>query len=351
MPDPILIGVALVTAALTSSLLAAATLYCQRRCQRVGPIMESLPAMLWPWAIVGGLVAGLWQLGRLPHWPPVTDLDRLLIGVVPIVVILESVAGTGSVRMRVVWLIRSALGFGLGRAVLHGSIHLASASESASNVATFFQTLGLLVALGLLVVAVWFSLSQMERCVGSAVLQLAIALTAAVAGLSIMLSGYLSAGQVAIGLAGATGGAAIVAMLGPGKFLHATDIGTPLVILCGLLLGGHFFAKLLAGHALLLLTAPVWTSLALAPRIRHLPKQLRSGLGLLLVCIPLAIVLTQSIQHYVQRSGSPPSTPAVDIDAYRSLGERATGPKEPDKDTIEQEPPPMDLLPTGPPLP
>jgi hypothetical protein len=83
-----------------------------------------------------------------------------------------------------------------------------------------------------------------------------LALTSGAAGISTMLSGYLSAGMLALPLAATCG---TVAVVGRGALGHAGAGGVVvgLVCLASILVMGRFFGALSTLHALLLAAAPL----------------------------------------------------------------------------------------------
>src|SRR5206468_10182489 len=119
------------------------------------------------------------------------------------------------------------------------------------------QTALILGGLTAALLGVWGALDVLVRKGRGTSVCLAVAGTCAAAGATVMLSGYLTGGQLGVPLAGALAGATLVAwiFLSPGRETGALAVG--MIGLFALLVVGHFFGSLTTPHALLLFAAPL----------------------------------------------------------------------------------------------
>ena len=260
MPDPIL----MMKAAVASAALAAVIgLLCG------WPWRTSRPALASAGCVLGaglGLALGCWLLDVRPHWPPREDQDRLFFLVLPAVVVIEAL-GTFLRKTPVIWALRLALAASAGRVLLHGSTLITDTAGPGTREWTVFQAWCILGALAILLAAVWVflaflvrrpaSLNSRQTPARAISIILAIALACGGAGVTIMLSGYATGGQLGIPLTGALVGAAVGAIALRGRADLQGVLGLGVVGLFGLLLVGRFFGNLTTAHAIALFVAPL----------------------------------------------------------------------------------------------
>src|SRR5207244_12038344 len=121
----------------------------------------------------------------------------------------------------------------------------------------------------------WALLSRLGRAeAGSAALP-ALALAAGGAGVTVMLSGYASGGQLGLLLAAALAPAALAAFVFPRSAALRGALGVGVVGLFGLLIVGRYFAGLTSTNAALLFFAPLIGWLPEIPWLRHVGPRVR----------------------------------------------------------------------------
>jgi hypothetical protein len=149
-----------------------------------------------------------------------------------------------------------------------------------------------------------------------------LALVAACAGVTIMLSGYASGGQLGFPLAAALGGAAVASLvIGRNPDLRGV-LGVGLVTHFALLLAGRFFGKLTTANAVLLLAAPLLGWLPELPYVRRLGPRTRGSMRVVLAAVPLLAALILANQKSKADSASPstPGSKETSIEDYLNFG-------------------------------
>lgn len=304
MPEPLLI----LKAMLVAAGLSAATYIVIAVPRR--PTSAQRAALAGSLAVGLGFLAGCWMLGRAPRWPPKVDLDRLLAIVLPLVVLSECVLQGSRASSRILWPVRWMVVLASARILLHNSVYLVGPESSRWSM---LETWLLLAGVASGASAVWVTLQTLSDRNEGFIVPLILALAALAAGVAIMLSGYATGGQLAMPLA-----AAIAAAAGIAWSLGAPSSGTigiGYLLVCCLVFVAIHFAELSAFHALLLVTSPLWSVLMELPRVRSCRPLVKSTLAMICVAIPLAFVLVQLQQRFVERSSSPantdPSEPSI----------------------------------------
>ncbi len=266
----------------------------------IAAVLAAVVLLLWGWFWRGsgvaagwtlgvglGFYVGCWLLQRRPHWPPREDQDRFLILLMPAVFGVELLAAFPSVSRRLVWPLRLAIAAGTARLLLHGSTYLTDSASpdqwSPSEAALILG--GSAVALA----AEWVLLALLARRAPGRSLPLALALTCAGAAVTVMLSGYLTGGQLALPLSASLAGCILASFLLYRPPHSDGWLGPAIVGLFGVLVVGRFFANLSTAHALMLFFAPL---LAWIPELPYLCRMRASLHGLTrvtLVVIPVAV--------------------------------------------------------------
>ena len=93
----------------------------------VGSPRTARPSWLdagWVLGVGAGFYLGCWMLEISPHWPPLEDLDRLLVLVIPAVLAVEMLAAFPQVPRWLTWASRLAVAGCGARVLLHGSSYL-----------------------------------------------------------------------------------------------------------------------------------------------------------------------------------------------------------------------------------
>lgn len=306
MPDPIVMAEAVALAALAGFAVMAAFAWRARR----GGGAEATPTGAgWVLALALGYSLGCWVLDFRPDWRMREDLDRLLGLVMPAAILVEGIGAIRRISRRLVWGLRLVVA-GLGaRVLLHGTVYLAGPDDMAW---TTTQTWSILGAIAAAEAAVWIALATIARRAAGVPVLLALAIAIGAAGLTVMLSSYVSGGQAALPMAAALGGAATVAMARPAMARVEAPIGLAVVVLASVLVLGGFFGSLRLDHAAILGFAPLLAAVPLLPGLRRLPPWARGLVGVILVAIAASGVVADAARRFA---------PAQDSRATHKAGE------------------------------
>ena len=292
MPDPIVMAKAAALAAFVTTLAT----WLLGRLSR--PLGGALGAGL-------GILAGAWALGLAPHVPPRDALERLLLILVPGAILAECVAS-----VRCGWLLRLAVAAGAVPVLVHGSSYVADLSGPGTREWSPGLAAGLFAGLAAALFLSWTALDRLARRSPTSA-ALALAGTAAGAGITIMLSGYAAGGQLGVPLAAAAAAGGVLVLVGGRHSSGGGDIGTAaglgvvLAALFGLLVVGRLFAGLTTANAALLLAAPLaaWIP-ELWPLVR-LGGKTRTGLRIALAAVPVVVALVLAQQKFAADSAGP----------------------------------------------
>jgi hypothetical protein len=279
---------------------------------------------LWRRAPVGGVLGagaafylGCRLLKLWPHWPPREDQDRLLLLVLPAVLAVELAASFPRLRRWLAWLLRLTVAAAAAPVLLYQTTYLADLAGPGTREWTTAQAGLILGGLAVALAAVWAALALLlKRSPGRSV-PLALSLVCVGAAATVMLSGYATAGQLALPLAAALAGAALARPGGaPGL------LGFGIVGLFSVLVIGHFFGKLTTAHAALLGLAPLLVWLPELPYARALPLRLRGLVRMVVVVVPLALVLVEARAKFIEGSRPAASSGAKEpsLDDYMNFG-------------------------------
>jgi hypothetical protein len=267
----------------------------------------------WALGVGVGFFVGCLILGPAPKWPPQEPADRLLFLLLPAAVVVEVVAAFFARPRWLACVLRAMVAAAAPRVLLHRSVYLvrspfpidsASPGSQAWSVGDAWLYIGGM-AIGLAVV--WVLLERIATRSKSRAVPLSLAMTCGAAGVTIMLSGYATGGQLGFPLSAAVAAAA-VASLASAKLNRSTGgIGVGVVMLFGLLVLGRCFGDLTTAHALLLFFAPLLAWIGELRPFTKLRAWQRGLLQLLAVAIPLAIVVIQAQRQFAADSQSPVS--------------------------------------------
>jgi hypothetical protein len=298
MPDPILMLEAMGAAAATAAVVLLLFGWPWRT-----------PHAAWiaaGWAIgVGlGLAVGC-SLLKIPlHWPPAEDQDRFLLLVMPAVFGVELLAAVPRVWRWLILVLRGTIAAGVAPVLLHGSAYLtdSTSTEGWSPAQRWLILGGMAAALA----AVWGLLALLHHRTPGRSLPAALALTCAAAGVTVMLSGYLSGGQLVLPLAAGLAGAAAASVVLSGSFGATGWLGPGVVGLFSVLVVGRFFANLTTAHSLVLFSAPLLAWLPELPGVRQLRLSQRGFVRVVLIAA-VAMAVTSRAQ---KPSGTTSTSPA-----------------------------------------
>lgn len=292
MPDPIVMAKA---AALAAFVTALATWLLGRLSRPLGgPLGAGL-----------GILAGAWALGLAPRVPPRDALERLLLVLVPAAILAECVASD-----RGGWLMRLAVAAGAVPVLVHGSSYVADLSGPGSREWSPGLAAGLFAGLAAALFVSWTALDRLSRRNPMSA-ALAVAGTAAGAGITIMLSGYAAGGQLGVPLAAAAAAGGVLVLVG-GRHSSggtgtatAAGLGVILTALFGLLVVGRLFAGLTTANAALLLAAPLAAWIPELWPLARLGGRTRTALRMTLAAVPIVVALVLAQQKFAADSAGP----------------------------------------------
>lgn len=292
MPEPILLVVSMVVAAIVLAMLLL-----------IGgwPWREAKTSRLQAGWVIGqgvGWAAGCWVVGVRPHWPIQQDQDRLLVVVLPVVILLELAAVHVKQPRWLIWLARLVAAAGTARILLHGTSYLTGTVEDGAWSAT--QVWSILGSMAFALALVWFLLALLQRQAPGLSLWGCLAGTSAGAGLTVMLSGYATGGQVGLPLAGALLGSVGAALLLPRSLPDQPPLGVAIVGLFSILVIGRFFGELTWGHAVLLFLAPLLGWAPELPQVRRLRPWSCGLLRLFVVGLLVIGVVVHARQQFLE---------------------------------------------------
>jgi hypothetical protein len=291
MPDPILILTAAAAAAVVAGLVVLICGLPQQARLSVAGILGSGGAFY-----LGCRLLGLW-----PRWPPREDQDRLLVIVLPAVILVELVGAFPRVPRWLAWALRLAIAAGAAPVLLHNSTYLADIGGEPRKWAPS-EAASILAGLAAALAAVWGLLALLVRLAPGRSVPLALSLTCAAAAVTVMLSGYATAGQLALPLAAVLAGTAAAWLVLPGPPAVSGAVGFGVVGLFSVLVIGCFFGGLTTEHAALLGLAPLLAWLPELPYIRRAPSWARGFARPALVAVPLTLAVAHAQQKFVESS-------------------------------------------------
>ncbi|HEY2840604.1 MAG TPA: hypothetical protein VGJ26_15720, partial [Pirellulales bacterium] len=163
----------------------------------------------WSWAVGAGVLAASGATDQWPHWPALEDRARFLTLLLPLTLLVETVAPAMSSR-GVACTFRIALVIIAAPILLHNSVYLADLNGHGSAEWSRTEVASILVALAALLAVVWAGLSGLQSRTSTREVSWLLLLDAMATAVTVMLSGYYRAGLLGLGLAGALAGAAIV---------------------------------------------------------------------------------------------------------------------------------------------
>ncbi|HEV3004134.1 MAG TPA: hypothetical protein VGX78_06710 [Pirellulales bacterium] len=255
-----------------------------------------------------GIGAAWWLgcrwLGLRIHWPPSEDLDRLFLVLWPATLGVELVVCVLPDRWKPAWLMRLAVSAAAAPTLLFGSIYVCDLAGPGSRRWTTWQTLAIFGLLAIALAGVWASLAKLAGQSAGRSVVLAAAMCSAAAGIAIMLSGSMTAGQIGLPLAAALAGASATSLVIGGPQGDSAAIGPAVVGLFALIVVGRFFADLTTLHAVLLFTATLGCWVSALPYIRNLRPAMIGTCRLAAVAVPLAIVVIQAQSRFAANAAS-----------------------------------------------
>jgi hypothetical protein len=161
----------------------------------------------------------------------------------------------------------------------------------------------ILVALAVALALVWNLLNRLAARSSGQSVAFALSLSCAAAGVTVMMSGYLTGGQVGLPLAAALAGVALASFFLPAQPNTGNYLGVGVVGLFSIVLLGRLFGTLPTGSALGLLLAPLFAWIPEGPGLRRLGPRLRAVSRLVMVAIPLVFVVADAQRKFSEEFG------------------------------------------------
>ncbi len=251
MPDVTALGRAAACAFAAAALLGVAGL---RSAPRERSLAGLVPVAGWVW----GTVAGLVMLRALPHAPPASALDRLLLILLPVTLAIEIEVAGGWLDG---WLLVAERGMVALLAVpvlLLGSVWMAGPAA---------LSLGAILAAALFLWAAWEGVEAQVAATADRLVPAVIAAALLTAGAAIGAGGWWKGATVAVTLAAGLAGTLVADLVsGEGRRRRtaaglAAVTGIGIVALFGCVVAGTFFGRLRAGAAVLVVAAPLLAAL------------------------------------------------------------------------------------------
>jgi hypothetical protein len=289
----------------------------------------------WPWraprsarsaagCVLGvglGFFAGWWWLGVLPKWPPLEDQDRLLLILFPALVVIELLATIPGPFRRLTWPLRLVICAGAGRLLLDQTTFITDLNVAGTPEWTPAQTWLILGGMAASLAVVWGALATLTHrpplatagedssCAGASSaatrqgwrapgrsVPLALALACAGAGVTVMLSGYATGGQLGLPLAASLAGALAASLVLAEPPEMKGIVGLGVVGLFALVVVGRYFGNLSTTNAVLLFFGPLLCWLP------ELPQRFHGLARVAWAAVPVAIAVLLAQPKFVEDS-------------------------------------------------
>jgi hypothetical protein len=297
MPDPIRILEAMGLATLIAGIFALSFGLPWRA---PNPARARIGGVL---GLAAGILSGCWRMDALPNWPPREDHDRLLLFLLPLVAAVEIVIAVTSRPLWLPRLLRLIVVAGAAPVLLYGSSYIAELTGPGSREWTISQMVVIFAGLAFLLAIVWWAMWLLTKRSACRSVPILLALVSTGATVTILLSGYASAGQSGLNLPAALVGVTVASLVLKGPPQMNGVIGVGLVVLFALLVEGRFFGQLSTTHALLLMGAPLLAWCAEIPSLRRRSSLAHRCVRVILPMIPVTFALILAQRQFVADSG------------------------------------------------
>jgi hypothetical protein len=259
----------------------------------------------WSWAVGAGTIVASGITDQWPHWPTLEDRARFLTLVVPLTLAMETlVAGVRS--RRVAWTMRLTLAACVAPILLHDSVYLvASDGRDAAEWPPLAATIILCMLTAALTV-LWALFSALQLRTTVTTVHWVLALDALAASVTVMLSGYLGAGLLGLGLAGAISGAALASSRALCDSTRLGSLAMSVVGIFAVVLMGRFFGSLPTGLAAGLLLAPLAAWSSELPGLRTMPPRWQAAARLTCPAVVLLLIVGLAVQNFRAASAARP---------------------------------------------
>jgi len=300
MPDVVL----LVKAIAIGATVAAAVLWLADRAAKwLSGNGAPWTGVYWCWAIGAGVIAASGATDQWPRWPALEDRARFLTLLLPLTVLVETVAVALRSR-RVAWSLRPGLAAVATPILLYNTVYLADLNGQGSAEWSLAKAAFVLCGLAILLTALWTSLCALQAKAGAQVVHWLLGVDALATATTVMLSGYFRAGVLGLSLTGAIFGATFVSTLLPQRPTAGGAVGVSVVGIFSIAIMGRFFGVLSSGLMLCLLLAPLLAWAAELPPLRTLSRGWRTSLRVACVVIPLVIVVIVAQRKFTEASAA-----------------------------------------------
>jgi hypothetical protein len=299
----------LVTAVLAGALSAAAVILVAAR---MAPRRRRGGAT-WSWAVGAGVIVAGGLSYQWPHWPPLEDRARFLTLIVPLTLVIETLAAALHSR-RSAWILRLALAVGVTPILLYDSVYLVAPEGRDSPEWSPWQAALIFAGLGILLTVQWTLLRRLSIRTSASLMHWVLALDSLATAATVMLSGYFGAGLVGLGLCGAIVGAAVAAKWGSEQTSARDTLGMSVIGIFSVVLMGRLFGALSTGLAAPLLLAPLLAWAGELVRLRTWDPRWQNAARLACVALPLLVTVAFAQQRFAAASAakSAPGAPSAD---------------------------------------
>ncbi|HEY7327244.1 MAG TPA: hypothetical protein VH592_06385 [Gemmataceae bacterium] len=305
MPDPVL----LLEATGAAAALAAFVLLLLVRPWR-SPSPAGVGAA-WATSVGVGFALGCWFLQPKLHWPPQEDQDRFILLVMPVAFVIELLAAIPRLSRWLIGSLRGIFAAAVAPVLLYGSVYL-TASQSAESWSPT-QRLLILVGMTVALVTVWGLLALLQSRASGRLLPFALALTCFAAGVTVVFSGCISGGLLALPLVAALMGAAAASLVLPASPISTGWLGLGIVGLFSVLVSGRFFADLSTGQALVLFCVPLLGWVPELPGFRRLRLSWRDLARTALIATAALVIAGQAFL----KSSAPISSSPEEVESIQ----------------------------------
>ena len=266
----------------------------------------------WSWAIGAGVLAASGAADQWPHWPPLEDRARFLTLLVPLTLVVETLAATMP-SGGVAWIMRLGLTAVVAPILLHNTIYLTDLNGRNSAEWSPSRASIVLCGLAALLALMWTMLSWLQSRTSTAAVLWVLVLDAWATAAVVMLSGYYRGGLLGLGLAGALAGASLASYITRSQSSTSGSLGMSVIGIFAVVLVGRFFGTLSNGLAACLLLAPLLAWAVELPRLRVLAPGRRDTWRLACVAVPLIVVVVIAQRKFTAAytAHSRPSEPSA----------------------------------------
>jgi uncharacterized membrane protein len=300
MPDVVL----LVNAMAIGAIVAGAVLWLTARiASRRGQRSSSFSKPGWSWAIGAGVLAASGATDQWPHWPALEDRARFLTLLIPLAILVATVAAAFESR-RATWILRLGLAAVVAPILLHNTVYLADLNGSGSAEWSNSEATLILCGLAAWLAMTWMSLSALQAKTSTQTVSWLMAIDALATAVTVLLSGYFRAGVLGLGLAGSIAGATLASYITPRQLTQIGGLGVSVTGVFSVALMGRFFGALSTELMLCLLVAPLLAWGGELPWLRTLPQGWRTAARVTCVSIPLIVVVIVAQRKFTEASSA-----------------------------------------------